>query len=156
MAEIQKYQQQLERVKRFYKRFKQIDEGIITERPTSYLEDEVWAFFIFCYHLKDWIKNDDTLSSNIKDKVEELINENECLGICGDLCNGIKHLILTKSRSEKYGKIGRKKVFAELAGGNSLKVRIEFEIPTLIKTHDAFELATECLEAWERFFNQNI
>lgn len=159
MAEIQKYQQQFERIKRFYELFEKIDKGIRINFPLSYLEDVVYAFFIFCYQLKDWIKNDDTLPSNVKDKVEDFVTENKCLGICGDICNGIKHLTLKPSRSGEYGEIKTKKVSVEYARGTSLNVKIKFNIFTKsprAKPIDAFELATESLKKWEEFIKENI
>lgn len=159
MAEIQKYKQQFETVKRFYELFEKIDKGIKIDFPSCYLEDIVYAFFIFCYHLKDWIKNDNTLPSNIKDKVEDFVNKNKCLGVCGDICNGTKHLALNISRSGEYGEIKTKKVFAEYAGGTSLNVKIKFNVFTKsskAKPIDAFELGTECLQKWKEFIEDKI
>lgn len=159
MTEIQNYQQQFERVKRFYGLFEKIDKGIKIDFPLCYLEDVVYAFFIFCYHLKDWIKNDNTLSSNIKDKIEDFVTKNKCLGICGDICNGVKHLALDKSRGGEYGEIKTKKVFAEYAGGTSLNVKIKFNVFTKSprgKQIDAFDLATESLKKWEEFIKENV
>ena len=56
MTESLKYQQQFRRLKRFYELFENINKGIIINFPSSYLEDVAYAFFIFCYHVKDWLE----------------------------------------------------------------------------------------------------
>jgi len=157
MTRLQKFQQQFERVKRFYELFRKIDEGVPINFPTNYLEDIVYSFFIFCYHLKDWIINDDTVEMSEKE-VENFINQNECLTICANLCNGIKHYKLRSKhgRHELGGEFKTKKVYAEYAGGTSLNIRIKFNILTPTKDIDAFKLATECLQKWEEFIKGNI
>ena len=55
-------------------------------------EDDYYAFFVWCYHLKDWLKNDDSIPSSVGDRVERYVKDKRCLGICGALANGIKHL----------------------------------------------------------------
>ena len=63
------------------------------------LYDDVMTFFIFCYHIKDYILNDCSL--HIKRKtIEAFINSNEYLRICADICNGTKHLKLTHKRTD--------------------------------------------------------
>ena len=55
-------------------------------------EDPVYTFFEHCYHLKDWIKEDNTAQKLGVDKfVEDFINNNNCLRVCADLCNASKH-----------------------------------------------------------------
>lgn len=58
--------------------------------------DALIHFFQDAYHLKDWIKNDASVST---DDVEEFINVTEPLRVCADLCNGTKHLVLKRSRT---------------------------------------------------------
>jgi len=61
-------------------------------------EDDVWHFFQDCWHLKDWIKNDDQISKVHRDSVENDANRSEALRICADLANRSKHLKLTNRR----------------------------------------------------------
>lgn len=55
---MEKYEEQFERVKRWYERFRRINEGTSHEKNTEYYHDEVYAFFVNCFHVKDWILND--------------------------------------------------------------------------------------------------
>jgi hypothetical protein len=100
-----KYQEQFERMKRWYEYFKSIDQGIPHTLSSDHYQDVVYAFFLNCYHLKDWIQNDDTLSLT-KQKVEQFINQNDCMQVCADICNGIKHLKLSRERSGESPEFG--------------------------------------------------
>lgn len=54
---MKKFEEQYERVKRWYQRVEAITFGMAHNKNTDFLQDEVFAFFINCYHLKDWIKH---------------------------------------------------------------------------------------------------
>ncbi len=84
------YLDQFERVKRYFSRFKQINDGQEHSQSSQNYDDDIYAFFQNCYHLKDWIKNDPACSS--WSDVEDFINQNPDLSICADLCNALKHL----------------------------------------------------------------
>jgi hypothetical protein len=73
------FEEQYERVKRWYKRFDEINQGKENYRSSEDCRDEVYAFFINCYHLKDWIKNDKGLALKRQDqvKVENWIKSNK-------------------------------------------------------------------------------
>jgi hypothetical protein len=58
-------------------RFREIKPGL-TDRISSDYEDDIYAFFMHCYHLKDWIKNDSDAKArmpNIDTDVEQFIND---------------------------------------------------------------------------------
>lgn len=148
MAELHKYQEQFERMKRWYRRFKEIDEGRPHEPETDHYQDEVYAFFMNCYHLKDWIKNDDTVGDHAKSKVEGFINNNVELTLCADICNGLKHL-----KRNSQGRSGKSPQF----GPRHIRVAehtfaVKYSITTKTgETRDAFELASTCVQLWEKF-----
>lgn len=159
MTELRKHQEQFERMKRWYERIKQIDQGRPHNLPSDYYQDEVYAFFINCYHLKDWIKNDDTVESITKEKVEQFINQNVCMCVCADICNGIKHLKLKPTkphRSDEDPKFGGRKFLLNLGGGPKPIIKVKFSIKTKTRTIDAFELASECVRKWGEFIEDNI
>jgi hypothetical protein len=58
--------------------------------------DGLFHFFQDAYHLKDWIKNDSTVQTG---NVETFVSGEVPLRLCADLCNGTKHLQLTKART---------------------------------------------------------
>src|SRR5258708_1539825 len=59
-ADMSDWREQLERVVRFLARLQNHD------RPKHDYEDDLWAFFQNCWHLKDWIKNDPALDPSTR------------------------------------------------------------------------------------------
>ena len=164
MADLPKHQEQFERMKRWYERIKKIDQGephnlSFVNLPPSYFYDEVYAFFINCYHLKDWIKNDDTVKLSSKD-VEGFIDKNECMCLCADICNSKKHLKLDPTihppRSDQDPEFRGREFPVNLGGGDEPIIGVKFSIETKKGTIDAFELASECVRKWEEFIKDNI
>jgi hypothetical protein len=143
------------RMERWYTEFKTFNDGFIHENPDYYhCLDVVYAFFQNCYHLKDWLKNDKKVTIP-NEVIEEFINHNDCLRICADICNASKHFEVTSKRYDKNTKLdpttytiaitekGRiNKMVYNVYTGNGGKI-------------DAFQLATNCLKAWEKFIGDN-
>lgn len=154
MSNPSKYQEQFNRVKRWYERFAEIDGGRVHDRASDFYQDEVYAFFLNSYHLKDWIKNDGNVGA-AAEKVEEFISSNKELSLCADICNGIKHLNLTSPRSGQNPQFGPRQFHLKL-GGQQQTLSVKYSIDTTSGTLDAFEIATKCLEAWENFIKSNI
>jgi hypothetical protein len=148
-----KYLEQYERMKRSYARFAAIKQGREHELPSVNYEDEVYAFFLNCYHLKDWIKNDSAVRARIATisaEVEQLINTSEPLGLSADLCNSLKHLG-NRNRSGEDPTFGRKEYHLDVGAGSSI-IRLDWWVDRDKKGPvDAFELATQCVKAWDLF-----
>ncbi len=144
------YREQYDRMKRWYNRFVEIDQGRLHSVPSDYYLDEIYAFFLNCYHLKDWIKNDSTVSAAAQQAIEGFINSNRSLRLCADICNSLKHLRLGPCRSSENPTFG-KKHFALSAGSGPTIISLKYEIDTTTGPEDAFQLATECVAAWDTF-----
>ncbi len=154
----QSYFQQYSRVKRFFNRFKQINNGRVHDLESSNYEDEVYAFFQNCYHLKDWIKHDPACSN--WSKVETLINTNPDLAMCADLCNALKHLTLTRDRrSSENPTFSGSHITLNITDGlgvnECIDISIRYNISTKSGNIDAFELANRCIAAWDSFIKSN-
>lgn len=94
MAIAYKYPEQLNRVRRWYQRFQEISEGRLHDKPSDFYQDEVYAYFMNCYHLKEWIKNDKgALPPEVN--IERFISNDPHMALCADICNGNKHLKLS-------------------------------------------------------------
>jgi hypothetical protein len=148
---------QINRVGRWYKRFKIIDDGDLHNRPSEEREDDMYAFFLNCHYLKDWVKKDPALAS--LGDVEQLINGCPELCICADLCNGNKHFKLTKKpRSDLSPQRGPKRVALDIHVGSPepLVIQVKYEIETTAGTRDAFKIATECMNAWAHFLGIKV
>lgn len=154
-----KYVEQLERVRRYYNRFKGINDGIEHTSSTDYYVDDVYAFFQACYHLKDWLKNDGSYTVHTDQEIENYVSKTIALSICADICNGLKHLVLDSRRGPRSGdepKMGRTNVeltvTATLSGPKvPPRISIKYEIQHAGKKLDGFQLATEALTAWTSF-----
>ena len=144
------YLEQYYRLKRWYKRLEKIQNklskvhiGNIVRLNVDDIEDEFTAFFIYCYHLKDWILRDS--SSRLRENVEGYINSNECLRICADICNRSKHFVLTRPREKWTPKFH---FFGFYLGQRAwVKLGVETEIGEL----DAFGVAQTCMASWKEF-----
>ena len=113
----------------------------------------MYVFFLNCYHLKDWIKNDP--DTGVHDEVEEWINANKDLRICADICNAHKHVDLDNPRSDAEPAV-TKGHYRLSVGGPEVTLSVRYTVETASGPTDAFELATRCMEAWERFIKNNV
>jgi hypothetical protein len=120
-------------------------------------EDDVYAFFQNCYHLKDWIKNDQNCSE--WSDVEKMINENYDLKICADLCNALKHLTLTRPRSSDNPNFIGNYINLNINDGvgvkENTKIFIKYSISTNSECLDAYQTAERCIEAWDKYIINN-
>jgi hypothetical protein len=84
------YVEQFRRMERFLGRIENDDRG------ADDYDDDLWSFFQHCWHLKDWVANDDALPQDVRDRVASTVHSNRSLMVCADLANRTKHLKLTK------------------------------------------------------------
>lgn len=143
-----KWEEQWNRIERYYKRFCEINNGFTPHLESSdYYFDDMLAFFQNCFHLRDWLKEAGFTSKNFKLSPDDYVKNIECLAICADLANGTKHMVLNsppKSRSEP--KPGPRKFEATM--GSSV-IQLGRKIEHKGKMLDAFTLATDCMKAWK-------
>jgi len=137
------------KIRKNYQRFAQIDQGRRHDMGCENYRDEVYSFFLNCYHLKDWLINDSGFPGSRTD-VENYINANQELQLCADICNAHKHLQLDSPRSTQNPRVGSQKIDLNLGVGEAV-IKIKFTIDTASGPRDAFELATRCLELWKKF-----
>ena len=148
-----KYLEQYERMQRSYDRFREINPRLADKVSSDY-EDDVYAFFMHCYHLKDWIKNDAPVKSrmpNLGTDVEQFINESEALS----LCNSLKRLELDRSHSSEPRVFGRKRYHYQLNIGSRSSIKLQWLVQRNNKPPiDAFDLATDCIAEWDKFLQR--
>jgi hypothetical protein len=58
MTDIARWEEQWKRINRWFERFSQTARGRDHDRESDAYQDEAHAFFLNCFHLKDWLKND--------------------------------------------------------------------------------------------------
>jgi hypothetical protein len=115
--------------------------------------DAVEEFFNQCYHFKDWIKKDPSIK--VGQNVEEFINSSLAMQLAADYCNSLKHAGLDRvSRSGKTIERVNTHMKIDLTSrGFVASSRLELTISG--QSYDAFKLATECVEAWEKYLREN-
>lgn len=149
------YHEQYDRVKRWYVRIEAIDQGRTHVLASDNYLDEIYAFFLNCYHLKDWIKSDGTVPTKVQQAVEGYLSANRSLRLCADICNSLKHLHLTSKRSGESPAFGKKQFAVTLGPGIPTTISLKYEVNTTRGSEDAFKLATECVSAWDTFLSRN-
>jgi hypothetical protein len=145
------YLEQYRRMMRSYERFASIDRGRAYDPSSENYNDDVFAFFLNCYHLKDWIKNDEGAGVIAQTDVEGFISSSYPLKLCADICNSHKHLRLKSSRSHEYPRLAMTRY--SVHGGTPPTITVKYEIETSSGPMDAFTLATQCLSEWQSFIH---
>lgn len=115
--------------------------------------DAAEEFFNQCYHLKDWLDKDGSIQAD--QDIEQFINKNQCLRLAADFCNSFKHAGLDRrSRSgQEIEKLNTHMSLDLTSKGFVASSRLEITISG--RPYDAYKLATECVEAWERYLRDN-
>lgn len=86
----------------YIKRFNKIKRGLVKIRQTSrsniVYKDDLDHYFLDCFSLKEYIKNDEAVHRKAKQSVEAYLNKNIYLRLSADLANRDKHLALKTKR----------------------------------------------------------
>jgi hypothetical protein len=149
MGAMARYRVQSSRMLRYHERLKAITGGRSHESDSEGHADDVYAFFLNCYHLKDWLANDQSFPSS-RCEVEAFVNDNSALRICADICNASKHLIVTKERSCEHPVLGKRDIRLK-PGSSAPQISMRFTVDTTSGPLDALCLADECVGLWRQF-----
>ena len=156
--------EQWARLQRWFERFRKTNSGRTHVESSDHLQDEVYAFFQNCYHLKDWLTEDASSSGKVED-VEDLISNSQYLNLCADLCNGSKHLRLKRPRGSADTRIARRDFqigltdsIGPIAGADAAPgddppstIAAQYEVTAGGKTYDAFTIAGACMAEWQSY-----
>jgi len=138
------YLEQLNRARRFLRRIEKFDRSQVD------YEDDLWAFFQNCWHVKDWIKNDQKLSQDIRKAVEKDVAQRDGIMNCADLANRTKHLSLARGPRRNANHVGTD---VTVIPGEETRLRYRISSDT-VKNRDALEIAREALNEWEELLRQ--
>ena len=147
------WQDQHERVGRWHKRLSAIRRGIPPDKGQAEALDDVYAFFMNCYHLRDWIIES---GFKTKDKVDAFVRADPDLALCRDICIGLKHFRAKTawSPSGLTWSTASELTFSFPSGvavtGPIFDERWVFTTDGT-EPVDMFELAGRCIAAWDRF-----
>jgi hypothetical protein len=103
-------------------------------------DDFVFAFFQNCYYLREWIAQTSTTSTA---ELDALFAGSRSLRLCRDLCNGTKHLNISRPSVDAHFSIGREYAPGEPTGHRLFAIADD--------KYDLLELAAACVKDWEQF-----
>lgn len=145
--------------KRMLRSFEKIT-GVNHPQDPNY-RDDVIHFFQDCYHLKDWIKNDEIIKVKYKklpEKVEKFVLSSEIMGIVADIANASKHLELDDNKMRKP-KTGDKNIdFSVPVYGQYGNVPVVGEGLLIRWNHRSSyvgEIASRAINEWKGFLDEN-
>jgi predicted DNA-binding protein len=133
------------------------------------IEDEITSAFIWLWNLKDYLKE---LSKTIGKKpqdIENIINNDKQLAVCGDIANRLKHGDLRESRSSLFPKLGKlklsftkeilssitfsgKEIEFDISRPNDIEVSIPIYDKDRCEIGDGFKFLEEGISRWEQCF----
>src|SRR5260370_12690727 len=115
------WQDQRARVGRWHKRLTSLSYGIPTDVHKAEALDDVYAFFMNCYHLRDWI-----IQSEFRDRadVDAFIDGNLALSLCRDICNGMKHFRIDPARASSAPNWSTATTFQSVVSGSTPAVPV--------------------------------
>ena len=144
------WQQQHARMMRAYQR------AMSTTAVTLQAEDDYYGFFVWCFHLKDWLKHDPSVSATTGKAAETLVNTNDALKLCADLANGIKHLRADLSaRVDPDSKLEAvdAALQADVFQNDVFQTEDRLVIVAATDRWDARQIAEACVSAWAEFLH---
>ncbi len=157
------WQEQYGRARRWYRRVAVTSRPLPSDVTDDEIVDEFYAFFLFCFHLKDWLTADlKDQRPTIEDEVEGLCGRNDrrtvvgpnwWLCLCADLANGVKHLNVDRTpRFDVQARLETtvSKPSIEIMNRDDLTAT-SVTINLNGKLYDASIVARKCMNAWNTF-----
>ncbi len=146
------YVQQTARAYRFLDRYKVARTSMQTITDGSSwnaIEDNLWAFFQNCWHIKDWIRNDPSIDENAKTPLLASAHADPDILAARDLANGSKHFGL----SEKKNRVEADQSSIHIRDLSEGAVEVDHVIDLSDGTKiTAIELGERAMAAWQRLF----
>jgi hypothetical protein len=151
---------QWERVIRWHERLTPFRTAFPEQEPArSYALDDVWAFFMNCYHLRDWL-----IRAGVKSQkeVDSFIDQSQAMRLCRDVANGVKHYKLNPRKPTTTNANWTTMTYYTYTGREGEALREHAHrvfLPDQAKrfkvtaARDVFEVADACMTAWRGFLN---
>jgi hypothetical protein len=145
------YKAQYEAMKRWYWRLQPYlgtGKQTVFSKIDTYPSDFFEAFFITCYHIRDYL-----IDSGIrKEEIDNFINGSVPLKICADLCNLTKHVRFVKRKPRMSPDIKLDTpVFMYRNESGEETVSSMLMIQDGDKLYDPLKLAENCIKEWNKF-----
>ena len=163
------WEDQWDRVRRWHRRVRVIGDrapaGGVFPNPMggqgvyeAWALDLIYAFFMNCYHLRDWLIRSGAAT---KDDVDDHIDHSDALRWCRDICNGMKHFKLDADKRtttyQSWTTASESKVVVSGSPDRPEPVAgfyWSFVDPPTGTTRDMFQLADACMKDWATFLKK--
>ena len=125
-------------------------------RPQQYYEDEIHSFFENCFHLNDWLKNDNKpyLAFNASSVDGNKVKASRYMEICRAICIGDKHFnINDEFIIDKKTKFCANDI--EIRIGNPHIIKLKYYVKVNGDIIDVEKIADECITEWKEFLKLN-
>ena len=144
-----RWREQYDRVRRWHIRLRK------SQPDDRRRVDDFYAFFVCCFHLKDWLKGDKTLDSGVGDRAETLISK-PSMRICADIANGSKHLVL--NRRVRFAADTHLEAVPASFQDDAFQADA-FQVGAVVivavgQTWGALRVADQCVQYWDKFLAQ--
>ncbi len=143
--------EQWERVKRFYKKVLEAEDGVNSDDPLVVLDD-IYSFFNECFCLRDWVSQ---TYPELEPAIKKLFSVEGPLHfqLCADLSNAKKHQKLLKNCSRI---IDHKRPLSDYVKQSVIGPTIYYWVVEVNYTsYDFYFIARECMKEWETFLVKN-
>lgn len=152
------WEKQYRRVQRCLHRIQNLNK--IHESEAEEYEDLLWCYFQNCWHLKDWLKNDPSMSRTQVDEIKRLVDRGEsssvALKVCSDLANATKHFKLThrppRVNAAANNRVFNMHVYDGKQPGNpepdTWDFLISYDGDRQTERKEALEIARQALDDW--------
>ena len=143
---LPKWREQYDRMKRWRERLNERQSG---ERRA----DDLYAFFVCCHHLVEWVSKDGSLDETVRGDVGQLVKNSGALGFAADVTNGFKHL--ERDRKARVDPTARVSVVGGFHVGWSKPAPSGIVVGGDRSWEDAYALADRCIEDWDGFVRRH-
>lgn len=139
------WKEQLARTRRWHLKTQEISrkQNTLSEEEL----DVLFAFFMNSWHLYDWLKISNALST---DTLDEFFRKNKTMKLCYDICIGAKHLRIDYPKGS-FNQL----IFAYNDAGDGSEITRTQLILGNDGPHDLTGLADDCISAIESFLREN-
>lgn len=143
------YRAQLDRARRFLDRV----ESDVPRRDIDY-QDDVWAFFQNCWHIKDWLEFDYRVPRQKRASAIAAAHKSRVLRVCQDMANGTKHRRLSRRGKQVRARAVHLWTDTRIVPGGTTTIDCFIKFPRRkVKLRTAREVAAECVEEWVRILS---
>lgn len=111
-------------------------------------EDYLYAFFQNCWHLCEWVQKSKIVAGP---KIKHLFDSHEELRLCRDICNGTKHMTITRPSVDSQFTTFREYDWLQPSMAEGPNSNQKLMVRAAGQKHDMFVLADQCMKIWDDF-----